>query len=197
MLFEDEGGDTFYAMLGPWWYLEENGIELSESMDVRVTGSIVDAYWQGYDDHRYIIATELEHDGVTVKLRDENGIPLWQGTGWHYYSPAYDSDDAGEITGTVRRTRVRRNGENNDPGYEIILRNDEGRYRVYVSPEWYAHELGMDLRRGQQITVKGAVETIKDGKRYEIVARRINVDSGPRYRLRTRDGSPRWIQGAR
>jgi hypothetical protein len=195
MLFESSEGTRYYAMLGPWWYLEEQGVVIQESSTAKITGSVVDSYWDGYDEYDYIIATEITVDGVTVKLRNDNGYPLWSGTGWHYYSPGYDTSSTDVIIGTVKRTRVRTNGKNYDPGFEIIVRNNTGRYRLFVSPEWYSDQLKLNIKKGQTIRVKGSVELVR-GKRFDVVVRNIRI-AGSRHVFRSASGTPVWVKGAR
>lgn len=195
LVFKAEDDTEYYAMLGPWWYLEENGIEIESGLEAKIKGSVVQHYWQGYDDFDYIIAMEITVNGTTVQLRDENGIPLWYGTGWHYYSPTFDNGTKDVVTGIVKRIRTKTHGEYLDPGYELILRNDDGKYRVFVSPEWYAEILGMNLKKGDEVTVKGSLEQRK-AKKWDVVATQIKTDEH-KYRLRTNNGTPRWVSGSK
>jgi len=193
-LFKSKGGETYYAMLAPWWYLEENGIELEDGIKLKIWGSVVEPYWNGHDDYKYIIATKISVDGVTLELRDQHGYPLWHGTGWHYYSPTYSDGSVADVTGEVLRSRTRTHGKNLDPGYEIIMRAEGKRYVVFVAPQWHVEAEGFQVSKGDSIKVRGSV--ITKANRLEMVASRITVD-GKRWRFRDNKGIPLWIDGAK
>ena len=125
-LFHAETGETFFAMLAPWWYLDGEGVVLEPGGALAITGSVVDSYWMGYDDHRYLIATEIELGGARTPLRDADGYPLWRGTGWHYYAPEYDPASEITVRGTVQRTRSVSYGGPRDHGYEAAFFTEDG-----------------------------------------------------------------------
>jgi len=189
-LFQSNSGAVFYAMLGPWWYLEDNGIELEVGLRVTITGSVVDPYYEGYDDHSYLIATEITSGGVAVQLRDEDGYPLWSGTGLHYYSPSYDSGTSGALAGTVLRVRTRTHGADLDAGLELLVRSGNRRYTVFLGPQYYCENLDVSLARGDQVRIRGSVQ------KRQVVANYV-VSDGERYRFRDRRGNPLWIGGAK
>jgi hypothetical protein len=58
--------------VGPDWYLEKNEIRPRENQKVAITGSRIEM-----DGRPIIIASEITQDGKKVRLRDNNGIPLW------------------------------------------------------------------------------------------------------------------------
>jgi len=62
--------------LGPAWYLEQQQAALKVGDAMEVTGSKVTL-----NQEPTIIAKELRVNGKTVKLRDEQGFPLWRGMG--------------------------------------------------------------------------------------------------------------------
>jgi len=192
-VFED-GATAYYAMLGPWWYLQSQGLRLQEGQTATITGSVVEPYWNSYAEYPYLIATAITVGGVTVQLRDEWGYPLWHGTGWHYYSPAWSSATVGVISGEVRRIRHRRNGRQLDKGYELTVRADGRTYRMFVAPDWDVRNTGMTLRRGQQITARGSI--VGDGRSREMVVEYVDAN-GARWRFRNRRGTPLWVQGNR
>lgn len=191
--FDSDGGESFYLMLGPWWFLEQNGIELEPGLDLEVTGSIVEPYWDGYDDLRYLIASEVAVGDVRVELRDEDGYPLWPGTGWHYYAPQWTSAQKA-VVGEVRRTQTRTHGANLDPGYEVLVRSGNRVYVGYLAPQWYAEARGLSLAKGDVVEMRGAY-TRQNG-RHELVVRSV-VANGRTYRLRNAQGTPLWVHGAR
>lgn len=195
MLFNGNDDNTYYVMLAPWWYLEENGIVLSENTKATIKGSVVDPYWNGYSDYKYLIATELTINGVTVKLRDEYGYPLWFGGGWYYSSPTYQKKTVETVNGIVLKTRVRTHGSNLDPGYEAVLKIDGKRYNLYVAPRWFTDEIGFQLNKGDTIRVHGSLVENAKG-RDDIVSRDI-ILNGKRIRFRNSQGSPMWVTGAK
>jgi hypothetical protein len=188
-LFESDGGGTFYLMLGPYWYLEENGIELEVGLKVKVTGSVVQPYFEDYEDQDYIIATEITANGVTVKLRDEEGYPLWRsGNALCYNSPDYDGNQYGTLAGTVVAARTRTHGKNVDAGYEVVVRSGGKRYVAYLAPQWYCEQIGLSLAKGDQVRLRGSLQN------RAMVVRTLDCD-GDRIRLRDRLGNPRWVVG--
>jgi len=60
--------------VGPYLYLRQQGITFKVGDPLEVTGSQVTL--QGKP---AIIAREVKVDGKTLKLRDEQGLPLWRG----------------------------------------------------------------------------------------------------------------------
>jgi hypothetical protein len=58
--------------LGPSWYINEQEVQLSEGDQVEILGSEVD-----YDGEDVIIARRVVKNGMTLLLRNENGIPRW------------------------------------------------------------------------------------------------------------------------
>ncbi len=72
MLKTDQG--SLPVHLGPFWYLQQQGITLQVGDPLEVTGSQVTM--QGKP---ALIAREVKVDGNTLKLRDEQGLPLWRG----------------------------------------------------------------------------------------------------------------------
>ena len=60
--------------LGPAWYIENQDIQIIKGDNVSVTGSKVT-----YNVDQVIIAKEVIKGDQLLKLRDENGYPLWSG----------------------------------------------------------------------------------------------------------------------
>jgi hypothetical protein len=58
--------------VGPSWYLANKNFKLNVGDKLEVTGSKVTI-----NKEISIIAKELKKDTLTLKLRDENGFPLW------------------------------------------------------------------------------------------------------------------------
>lgn len=67
---------TYTVHLGPKWYLDKQGVPINTGDQVEVGGSKVTI-----DSKPVIIAKEVIKEGHTLKLRDEDGKPLWSGKG--------------------------------------------------------------------------------------------------------------------
>ena len=74
ILKTDQGPITVH--LGPSWYLTEEKFALKAGETMEVTGSRIIQ-----DGRTIIMASEVKADGKTLKLRDEQGFPLWRGSG--------------------------------------------------------------------------------------------------------------------
>lgn len=191
----ESGADSYYAMLGPWWFLESQGLRLENGQRATITGSVVDSTWSRHGDAPFLIATEIVVGGMTVQLRDEWGYPLWHGTGWHYYSPSWSAGTVGEVTGEVTKIRRRRNGRQLDKGYEVLLRAGGQKYRLFVAPDWDVRDTGMKLRRGDRISVRGSAAGA--GGSREMVVQYLDDAAGHRWRFRNGNGEPLWVMGNR
>ena len=66
------GNETLDIHLGPSWYLQNQDLKIQPQDTITVTGSRVNSFGQPS-----IIAGQVTKDNQTVKLRDDNGIPLW------------------------------------------------------------------------------------------------------------------------
>lgn len=201
-LFHAETGETFYTMLAPWWYLDREGVVLEPGGALAITGSVVESYWMGYDDHRYLIATEIELGGARIPLRNAEGYPLWRGTGWHYYAPDYDPASEMTVHGTVQRTRSVSYGGPRDQGYEAAFFSEDGldggpgpdRCLLFLAPRWYVESVGFALRSGERVEVLGSL--VHDFQNREgLVVREIRID-GRTWTFRDEHGYPVWMHGA-
>jgi hypothetical protein len=184
-------GEAFYLMLGPWRYLEDNGIELEKGLKLSVTGSVVSPYFDGYADHDYLIAKSITVGDKTVQLRDDEGYPFWRGgNALNYNAPAYDTASVGAINGAVIGVRTRTHGKNFDPGLELRVRAaNQNRYTVYLGPQYYCENLGLAVANGDQVRIRGSI------RNRDCVAATIQINGGRQYRLRGNNGSPRWVNG--
>lgn len=66
--------ETLPVHLGPAWYLDNQELELAKGDEVEVRGSRVE-----FDGKPALVAVEVERDGMVLRLRDEDGFPLWSG----------------------------------------------------------------------------------------------------------------------
>lgn len=60
--------------LGPASWVEQQGFEFQKGDKVEITGSDVQLKEQ-----HLLLAREITKDGKVLKLRDEDGLPLWSG----------------------------------------------------------------------------------------------------------------------
>jgi hypothetical protein len=60
--------------LGPVWYLENQGIKIKSKDKIEIKGSRIT-----YDDKPVIIAVEIKKGEDILKLRDDDGLPFWNG----------------------------------------------------------------------------------------------------------------------
>jgi len=66
--------ETVSVQLGPSWYIENQDIKISPGDKVEITGSRV-----SFEGKSAIIAAEVKKGDEILKLRDENGYPVWSG----------------------------------------------------------------------------------------------------------------------
>jgi len=66
--------DTIAVHLGPDWYIENQDVKIEPKDKVEVKGSRIT-----FDGKPVIIAAEVKKGEEILKLRDENGFPVWSG----------------------------------------------------------------------------------------------------------------------
>ena len=74
LLKTDKGNITVH--LGPPSYVRKQGFDLKQGDSLEVTGSQVTR-----DGQPLLLAAQVKKDGQTLKVRDEQGVPLWQEEG--------------------------------------------------------------------------------------------------------------------
>ena len=70
----DQGSLQVY--LGPGWFLDEKKFVVKVGDTMEVTGSQVTL-----NNQPALIAREVKVNGATLKLRDDQGVPVWRGMG--------------------------------------------------------------------------------------------------------------------
>jgi hypothetical protein len=70
----DQG--SLMVHLGPGWYLDEKKFPVKVGDTMEVTGSKVTL-----NNQPALIAREVKVNGTILKLRDDQGLPLWRGMG--------------------------------------------------------------------------------------------------------------------
>jgi hypothetical protein len=66
--------ETISVHLGPSWYLENQDVKIEPKDKVEVTGSRIT-----FEGKPAIIAAEVRKGDEVLKLRDDNGFPVWSG----------------------------------------------------------------------------------------------------------------------
>jgi len=66
--------ETISVHLGPGWYIENQDIKILKGDKIEVKGSRIT-----YNNKTAIIAAEVKKSDSVLKLRDENGFPMWAG----------------------------------------------------------------------------------------------------------------------
>lgn len=193
-IFDSDGGESYYAMVGPLWFMQGQGVRPADGRRVELRGSIVDAYWSKYRDRRFFVVTEIKIGNKTAQLRDDWGYPLWHGTGWHYYCPDWTRTSIQTLNGEVVGSGRRKHGSFLDKGYELALHSGGQGYTLFVSPYWDVKRLGLKLRVGDVIRVRGSMVSGEQGR--EMVVQYLEVD-GDRWHFRDSKGKPKWIKGAK
>ncbi|MFP3984270.1 MAG: DNA-binding protein [Desulfurivibrionaceae bacterium] len=69
-----ESGETLAVHLGPAWFLKEEEMEIEDGDKLEITGSRVE-----FERKEAMIAASVKKKGKILKLRDEDGFPLWSG----------------------------------------------------------------------------------------------------------------------
>jgi hypothetical protein len=68
--------DTVNVHLGPVWFIERQDMKIEKGDTVEIKGSKIT-----FNGAPAIIAAEVEKGDTELKLRNENGVPVWAGTG--------------------------------------------------------------------------------------------------------------------
>lgn len=68
------GTETLFVHLGPQWFIERQDVKIAAGEKVEIKG--VRAVQMGQD---VFIAGEVRKGDAVLKLRDENGFPVWAG----------------------------------------------------------------------------------------------------------------------
>ncbi len=117
---------------------------------------------------------------------DENVLP---GSGINYPG-GYDPNTVGDVAGKAYGLSLPEKGP-----VRFRLETRNGGYTVLASASWYWKELGVDLRDGADVRVRGSITQGRDQNMY-VVAQKISVvPSGRSYPVRDTRGTPLWGGG--
>jgi hypothetical protein len=72
-----KSGDVSYIVhLGPPWYWDKSGYEVNAGDEVTINGQL-----SRDGDELHLYPHSIERGGETLRLADENGVPVWSGRG--------------------------------------------------------------------------------------------------------------------
>jgi len=66
--------ESISVHLGPMWYIENQDMKIAPKDKVEITGSRIT-----FEGKPAIVAAEIKKGNEALKLRDENGFPVWSG----------------------------------------------------------------------------------------------------------------------
>jgi hypothetical protein len=122
------------------------------------------------------------------------GAPLTHGQGWWWGSPidpSFDRTAIVKVTGTVADLTIVSVG-----GPSTLQLQTTGEIlSIILGPGWYLSELGVDLRKGDFLSIDGAKMKDRRGHVYVVAARVINHRTNVTFELRGTDGRPKWKTG--
>lgn len=93
-IFKAEDGTDYQIHMGPYWYWLNNGYKLNNET-ATIKGEV-----KSVNGINELYPVEVIQNGMTIKLTDDNGIPLWannnrngngRGYGWNNGNCKYDS----------------------------------------------------------------------------------------------------------
>ncbi len=74
LFLRQQSGEITEVHLGPRWFLDNQDFRIQQGDSITVTGSRV-----SFNGHPVVIASEVTDNGQILRLRDEQGYPLWAG----------------------------------------------------------------------------------------------------------------------
>jgi hypothetical protein len=121
----------------------------------------------------------------TTTLAQEKDIVLPE-SGIHYPS-GFDPNTVGEVEGKAYGY-----SQTNSGPVHFRLDSRKETYRVMASPQWYWNDLGLKIRDGTEVRVRGSKSLGKDGNLYLIAQEMRLLPAGKTYTFRDDDGYPLW-----
>jgi len=70
--FKTDEGKEYDLRMGPYWFWQNNNYSLTVNTNASVKGEI-----KNVNGKNEIYPFEIQQKGITIKLADENGLPLW------------------------------------------------------------------------------------------------------------------------
>jgi hypothetical protein len=175
--------------IAPVWYLLDKGFELraGDLLAVLAAPSTVST-----DPYLYAVEMTNTVSKLHIVLRDSAGLPLWAGRGnsGNAGGPmaeggCIDTSSAVTVAGKVEKISM-------GAGIEmptLTLKTADGKLLVLkLGPERILLAADLELKAGDAVTVKYAIETCTD----ELVALAITTASGVTITLRGDDCLPAW-----
>ena len=122
------------------------------------------------------------------------GASLAHPQGWWWgtpIDPSFDSSAIVKVTGTVTQVTIVSVGGPST----LQLQTTGENLSVILGPGWYLSELGVDLRKGDFLSIDGAKMKDRRGHVYVVAARVVNHRTNVTFELRDTDGRPKWKSG--
>ncbi len=196
-----EDGQLRRVQMGPPWFV--NGLDLKPK-----PGDPIEIIGANSAGGGAINAREMNWNGQTYRLRNEEGIPLWAGAareGWNRYADAWQGSGTEELVGKIEGMEGTSPG-GEDMGRGVILRlrerdrtqgdssqeREQMRPRVHLGPYWFVEEARLDLQPGEEITLHGSRKIVNGQEEFfatDVVYNQQHV------RLRNAEGKPEWAGG--
>jgi len=101
--------------------------------------------------------------------------------------PKYDLKSETKIKGTVSEIKPVANSAK--PAVELVLKQETGTVEVYLCPKAFLQDMGVDLKAGDEVEIKGS--KVKEGDSDIILAREVDKGSDTIV-LRDDKGIPVW-----
>jgi hypothetical protein len=175
--------------LAPVWYLLENDFELAVGDAVRVVAA------PGFRDATlHAISVEKIKAGVTLRLRDEAGLPLWTGqprpaagaasAGLRLGAGCLDATSIATVTGQIESAEAGAGIQHPT----LTLRTGGQLLTFKLGPERIFLQADFELIPGAMLTVRYALATSSG----QLIALSLTDASGRTLVLRTDWGHPAW-----
>ena len=180
--------------LGPAWYIDNQDIQIIKGDNISITGSKVT-----YNGDQVIIAKEIIKGNQLLKLREDNGYPLWSGSGNIYsqngwgrgsnYNNIYDAKTIEVISGMVISVDQISLDKNMSDGIHLLLNTVSGNISVNLGPSWFIDNQDIQIIRGDNISVTGSKVTYNGDQ--VIIAKEV-IKGDQLLKLRDENGYPLW-----
>jgi hypothetical protein len=192
MSVRTDSGQVHRIRLAPRWYLDSIGLDPKVGDQVQVTAAPSPEGGPGE-----MLAREVILGGKTYQIRTGKGMPTWAGAGhlsWSRYPGMWNPAHMEEVTGEIVAVEsVAPGGVGMGRGVALRLRTrDREQIRVHLGPAWYIDEQSLDLKPGQEVTVKGS--SVGVGAEHTIIASEI-IQGQHHVGLRAGQGRPEWAGG--
>lgn len=106
----------------------------------------------------------------------------------HHKGPKFDPKTIGTLTGEVLELK-RMEHDHGLVGVHVMLKAEAETVEVHLGPACFIDKLGLELKKGEQLTTKGS--RVKTMRGEALLAQEV-VANGKTFTLRDADGRPEW-----